>query len=108
MRKITPRVTADKVGAAEGFPRTRLRRTQKLKRFFSLSAVLPSDLQQEWTADQAGQRKRGRKPKVAPGVKSKGPHYKDERPSERRRATEERSDSESSEHGEFWFARASV
>lgn len=80
-----------------------LRRTAKLKRFFS-----PSELQQEWTADQVGQRKRGRKPKVAPGVKSKGPQYKDDRPSERRKATEERSDSESSEHGEFWFARASL
>lgn len=78
-----------------------LRRTRKLKWFFSLSAILPSELQQEWATDQAGQRKRGRKPKVAPGGKSKGPHCKDDRPSERRKATEERSDSESSEHGEF-------
>lgn len=85
-----------------------LRRTPKLKRFLSLFAVLPSELQQEWSADHAGQRKRGRKPKVAPGVKSKGPHYKDDRPSERRKTTEEQSDSESSEHGEFWFARASM
>lgn len=85
-----------------------LRRTAKLKRFFSLSVLLPSELQQEWTADQVGQRKRGRKPKVAPGVKSKGPQYKDDRPSERRKAADERSDSESSEHGEFWFARASL
>lgn len=109
-RKTTPRVTADKVGAAEGFLLTRVSpgRTPKLKRFFSRSAVFPSELQQEWIADQAGQRKRGRKPKVAPGVKSKGPHYKDDRPSERRKVTEERSDSESSEHGEFRFARASL
>lgn len=70
--------------------------------------VFPSELQQEWIADQAGQRKRGRKPKVAPGIKSKGPHYKDDRPSERRKVTEERSESESSEHGEFRFARASL
>lgn len=63
--------------------------------FFTVSQ---SELQQEWSVDQ--QRKRGR-PKVAPGVKSKGPHYKNDRTSERRNATEEQSDSESSGHGEF-------
>lgn len=85
-----------------------LRRTSKLKHFVSRSTVSPSELQQEWTADQAGRRKRGRKPKVAPGVKSKGPDYKDNRPAERRKATEERSDSESSEHGEFVLERVSL
>lgn len=98
------------MGAAEGFLLTGVSpgRTPKLKRFFSRFAVFPSEQQQEWTADPAGQRKRGRKPKVASGVKSKGSHYKDDRLSERRKVTEERSDSESSEHGEFLFGKASL
>lgn len=66
-----------------------------------LPAVNPSDLQEDWAAGQTINRKRGRKPKVLMGVNPNRPYHKDGRTSEKQEVREEKSDSESSEHGEF-------
>lgn len=64
-----------------------------------LSVELP-DLQQDRTAGQAVKRKRGRKPKVFMGINSNRAYHKDSRASEKHDVREEKSDSESSDHGE--------
>ena len=48
-------------------------------------------------------RKRGRKPKVLMGVDSHRVHHKDGRTSEKQGVREEKSHSESSEHGELLY-----
>lgn len=63
--------------------------------------VDPLDPQQDWAACQTVKRKRGRKPKALMGVGPNRAHHKDERTSEKRENREEKSDSESSEHGEL-------
>lgn len=105
MGKTTPKVTADKkekVGTKGGFIHTHtcclFGRTLKMKPF--PPAVNQSDLQHDWAAGQTVKRKRGRKPKVMMGVNLNRPHHKDDRASEKQ---EERSDSESSEHGELQY-----
>lgn len=64
-------------------------------------AVNPSDLQQDWAVGQTVKRKRGRKPKVMMGVDQNRPHHKDCWSSDKQEVREEKSDSESSEHGEL-------
>lgn len=66
-------------------------------------AVNQSDLQHNWAAGQTVKRKRGRKPKVMMGVNLNRPHHRDGRASEKQEVREERSDSESSEHGELQY-----
>lgn len=56
----------------------------------------PVETQPDWAAAQ--KKKRGRKPKVLAGVEA---HHKDGRNSDKRRVREERSDTESSDHGEL-------
>lgn len=60
----------------------------------------PSDTLQDSGAGQAARSKRGRKPKVLRGVGSNRAPHKENWASEKHEVREERSDSESSEHGE--------
>lgn len=66
----------------------------------SSRSVNPSELQQDWTAGQNVKAKRGRKPKLMNSQERL--HHKDERSSEKQAVVEERSESESSEHGEVF------
>lgn len=63
-------------------------------------AVNPSELQQDWSAGQNAKAKRGRKPKLMNSKERL--HHKDGRSSEKQTVVEERSGSESSEHGEIF------
>lgn len=76
----------------------RLSSTLKLK---SSPALDPSDLQQDWAASQAVKRKRGRKPKVLMGVNPNRAHHKDSWAFEKQAVRDDKSDSETSEHGEL-------
>lgn len=66
-------------------------------------AVHPADLQPDWAPGQTVKRKRGRKPKAMMGDNLNRPHHKDDRASEKQEVREEKSDSESSEHGTFLY-----
>lgn len=66
----------------------------------SSRAVNPSELQQDWSAGQNVKAKRGRKPKLMNSKERL--HHKDGRSSEKQAVVEERSGSESSEHGEVF------
>lgn len=63
--------------------------------------VNPPDSQQDWAAGQTVKRKRGRKPKVVMGVDANRAHHKDSRASEKQEVRGEKSDCDSSEHGEL-------
>lgn len=58
-------------------------------------------MQQDWAASQLVKKKRGRKPKVLVDVSQNRPYHKDSRPSEKQDVREDKSDSESSDHGEW-------
>lgn len=66
-------------------------------------AVNPSDLQHDWAVGQTAKRKRGRKPKVMIGVNQNRPQHKDCWSSDKQDVREEKSDSDSSEHGELQY-----
>lgn len=65
--------------------------------------VDPLDSRLDWAAGQAVKRKRGRKPKVLMGVDPNRAHHKDSRASDKQEVREEKSDSDSSEHGELQY-----
>lgn len=65
----------------------------------SFPAVNPSDLQQDWAPGPNVMRKRGRKPKVL--MSDDRHHHKDRQVSEKQELKEDKSDSESSVHGEL-------
>lgn len=108
MRKTPPRVTADKeekVGIKDRgsvYADTCCPLSSTIKTL-KPPVVDQSDLQQDWAAGQTAKRKRGRKPKVLMGVNPNRPHNKDGRASEKQDVREEKSDSESSEHGELQY-----
>lgn len=65
----------------------------------SFPVVNPSDLQQDWAPGPNVKRKRGRKPKVL--MSDDRPHHKDRQVSEKQELKEDKSDSDSSVHGEL-------
>lgn len=99
--RIQPRVTADKEVSTEDACAPTLRHT--CSETLITSKALPlldlSALQQNWAAFQTVKRKRGRKPKLLMGGDPNRAH-KDERASEKQEIREDKSDSESSDHGE--------
>ncbi|KAM4623762.1 LOW QUALITY PROTEIN: BAH and coiled-coil domain-containing protein 1 [Polymixia lowei] len=62
--------------------------------------VDPSDLQQDWAANQTVRRRRGRKPKVLMGVDPTRAHLKGGVASDKQEVRDEKSDSETSGHEE--------
>lgn len=66
-------------------------------KLISTTAVDPSEPRQDWEAGQTVKKKRGRKPKALMSVDQN----RTGRASEKQEFREEKSDSESSEHGEF-------
>lgn len=78
--------------------RTCVRPDPKLKKSFCCAGD-PSGLQQNWTPGQNVKGKRGRKPKLLNSKERS--HRKDRHSLEKQAVVEERSGSESSEHGEM-------
>lgn len=68
-----------------------------MAKLISTTAVDPSESRQDWEAAQTVKKKRGRKPKALIGVDQN----RAGRSSEKQETREEKSDSESSERGEF-------
>lgn len=70
----------------------------------SSPAVDPLDSQLDWAAGQAVKRKRGRKPKVLIGVDPSRACHKGSRASDKQEVREEKSHSDSTEHGKLQYS----